>query len=81
MTGFIQSIKAYQNLSEAPCLFTYGSEDPVGSYGTGVEKVISKMKQYGARAQSRNYGPYRHEIQHEPVRDVYFRDITDFLNQ
>ena len=79
--SFIQSSKAYQNLAEVPCLFTYGSDDPVGSYGTGVEKVISKMKQYGARAHSRNYGPYRHEIQHEPVRGDYFRDIVDFYKQ
>lgn len=79
--SFIQSSKAYQNLSDAPCLFTYGSEDPVGSYGKGVEKVVSKMKQYGARAQSRNFGPYRHEIQREPVRGDYFREIADFLAQ
>ncbi|MBR3463622.1 MAG: alpha/beta fold hydrolase [Clostridiales bacterium] len=78
--SFIQSAKAYQNLAQVPCLFTYGSDDPVGSYGTGVEKVISKMKQYGARVYSRNYGPYRHEIQHEPVRTDYFRDVVDFYN-
>ena len=81
LISFIQSNKAYHNLSEAPCLFTYGSEDPVGSYGVGVEKVISKMRQYGARASAKNYGPYRHEIQHEPVREEYFRDIVNFLDK
>ena len=81
LIGFIQSSKAYHNLSESPCLFTYGSEDPVGSYGTGVEKIISKMRHYGVRAMAKNYGPYRHEIQHEPVRGDYFRDIVEFLDQ
>ncbi|MBR3082831.1 MAG: alpha/beta fold hydrolase [Clostridiales bacterium] len=81
LLGFIQSSGAYHNMPETPCLFTYGSEDPVGSYGTGVEKVISKMRHYGARASAKNYGQYRHEIQHEPVRADYFRDIVEFLDQ
>ncbi len=81
IAGFVQSNKSFQNMSEAPCLFTYGSEDPVGSYGIGVEKIISMMKRYGARISARRYESFRHELQHEPVRDDYFRDITDFLNQ
>ncbi|MBO4680519.1 MAG: alpha/beta fold hydrolase [Clostridiales bacterium] len=81
LIGFIQSSKAYQDLSGKPCLFTYGEEDPVGSYGKGVRKVILKMRHHGARAQAKCYGPYRHEIQHEPVRKDYFRDVVDFLEQ
>ena len=81
LIGFIQSSKAYQNLAKAPCLFTYGSEDPVGDYGEGVEKVISRMKANGARVSARRYDSFRHAIQHEPVRVDYFRDIIDFLNQ
>lgn len=81
LVSFIQSSKAYQNLSEAPCLFTYGSEDPVGSYGKGVGKVIIKMKQYGRGVLAKCYVPYRHEIQHEPVREEYFRDIVNFLDK
>ena len=79
--SFIQSSKAFENLSEAPCLFAYAAEDPVGSYGKGVEKAFSKMKHYGARAHARNYGPYRHELLNEPVCDDYIRDVIDFLKQ
>ncbi|MBP5775579.1 MAG: alpha/beta hydrolase [Clostridiales bacterium] len=81
IAGFVQSTRSYQNLPDAPCLFTYGSEDPVGNYGTGVEKIISAMRRYGARISARRYESFRHELQHEPVRDDYFRDVTDFLNQ
>lgn len=79
--SFIQSSRAYRELSEAPCFFAYADEDPVGSYGKGVEKVISKMKQYGARVYSRDYGPYRHELLNEPVCDDYIKDVIDFLDQ
>lgn len=79
--SFIQSSKAFGNLSESPCLFAYANDDPVGSYGKGVEKVFSKMKHYGARAHARNYGPYRHELLNEPVCGDYIRDVIDFLNQ
>lgn len=78
--SFIQSNKAYQNLSDAPCFFPYASEDPVGGYGTGVEAVISKMKQNGAHVSSHDYGPYRHELINEPVADEYIRDLLDFYN-
>ena len=81
IAGFVQSAKAYQNLSDAPCFFTYGSEDPVGGYAKGVGKIIVKMKQYGRGVLAKCYVPYRHEIQHEPVRGDYFRDIVDFLDK
>lgn len=79
--GFVQSRKAYQNLSEAPCFFAYGSEDPVGGYARGVGKVIINMKKHGRGVLAKCYVPYRHEIQHEPVREEYFRDIVDFLDK
>lgn len=77
--SFVQSKKAMQNLSEAPCFFTYGSDDPVGNYAKGVGAVIIKMKKYGRGVLAKCYVPYRHEIQHEPVRGEYFQDIVDFL--
>ena len=58
----------------------YGQEDPVGSYGTGVEKVIAKMKEAGGNVKSKNYGPYRHEIQNEPVKEEYFKDLIEFFD-
>lgn len=79
--GFIQSSKAYRNLSEAPCLFTYGDEDPIGDYAGGVGKVIIKMKQHGRGVLAKCYATCRHEVQHEPLREEYFRDIVNFLDK
>ena len=80
IVGFIQSKKAMSDLSGKPCYFTYGSEDPVGNYGKGVEQVIARMKQHGVEPKSKNYGPYRHEIQRESVREEYFSDLVDFFD-
>ncbi|SCW64456.1 Lysophospholipase, alpha-beta hydrolase superfamily [Ruminococcaceae bacterium YRB3002] len=81
LVEFIQSSEAYNNLALAPIFFTYGDDDPVGSYGEGVRKVIKAMEEKGAPVKSKDYGPYRHEIQHEPVRAEYFKDIDDFFTQ
>lgn len=81
IAGYVQSAKAYQNLGQAPCFFTYGSEDPVGGYAKGVGKIIVKMKQYGRGVLAKCYASYRHEIQHEPIRGEYFRDIAGFLDK
>ena len=80
IVAFIQSDEAYAMVPDRPCMFTYGSEDPVGSYGAGVEKVIAKMKETGAKPRVRNYGPYRHEIQNEPVKEEYFNDLIAFFD-
>ena len=80
LVAFMQSKQAYAQVPSTPCMFTYGSEDPVGSYGEGVEKVIAAMKEHGANVKSKNYGPYRHEIQNEPVKEEYFSDLTGFFD-
>ena len=77
---FMQSKEAFSQIPDIPCFFTYGQEDPVGSYGTGVEKVIAKMKEAGGNVKSKNYGPYRHEIQNEPVKEEYFKDLIEFFD-
>jgi alpha-beta hydrolase superfamily lysophospholipase len=80
LISFIQSKEAYAVVPDIPCMFTYGNEDPVGSYGEGVEKVIASMKEHGANVKSKSYGPYRHEIQNEPVKEEYFADLTAFFD-
>lgn len=81
LISFMQSDNAYALVPNRPCMFTYGSEDPVGSYGTGVEKVIERMKESGANIKVKNYGPYRHEIQNEPVKEEYFADLISFFDE
>ncbi len=80
LVGFIQSEEAYALIPDQPCFFTYGEEDPVGNYGEGVRKVIARMKDAGANLKSKSYGPYRHEIQNEPVKEEYFKDLIDFFD-
>ena len=81
LISFMQSDNAYALVPNRPCMFTYGSEDPVGSYGAGVEKVIERMKESGADIKVKNYGPYRHEIQNEPVKEEYFADLISFFDE
>ena len=80
LVGFIQSEEAYALIPDRPCFFTYGEDDPVGSYGEGVRKVIARMQEAGANLKSKSYGHYRHEIQNEPVREEYFKDLIDFFD-
>lgn len=76
---FIQSDKAYDNLAPRPVMFTYGEDDPVGAYGDGVRKVIRRMEDKGIDVRSRSYGPFRHELQNEPIRFEYYADIDEFF--
>ena len=78
----MQSKEAYASASKAPCMLTYGEDDPVAGYGKGAQEVADKFAQdKGRPVEVRNYGHYRHEIQNEPVRGQYFADITEFINK
>ncbi len=78
----MQSKKAYEEASKAPCLLTYGEDDPVAGYGKGAQEVADKLALDQSRKVTvKNYGHYRHEIQNEPVRGKYFEDITTFINE
>lgn len=80
LIAFMQSKKAYELAADKPCMFTYGSEDPVGSYGKGVEKVVARMKEAGRNVKAKNYGAYRHEIHNEPVKNEFFTDLVEFYD-
>lgn len=78
----MQTEKAYVQASKAPCMLTYGEDDPVAGYGKGAQEVADKFARDKARKVTvKNYGHYRHEIQNEPVRGQYFEDITEFINE
>ncbi len=80
LISFRQREEAYALIPDRPCFFPYGADDPVGSYGTGVEKVIQRMKDAGADVKSKNYGPYRHELMNEPIKEEYFNDLIGFID-
>ncbi len=78
----MQSQEAYAKASKAPCMLTYGEDDPVAGYGKGAQQVADKFSEDSSRKVIvKNYGHYRHEIQNEPVRGQYFEDITEFINK
>ena len=61
-------------------LLVSGSEDPVGDYGKGVQKVYDSLKAAGANVQIKLYEGYRHEILNDYCRDQVIEDIKNFVN-
>ena len=44
-------------------------------------RQFERMKESGANIKVKNYGPYRHEIQNEPVKEEYFADLISFFDE
>ena len=59
-------------------MLTYGEDDPVAGYGEGAHQVCELIRAKGVDVTEKNYGHFRHEIQHESVRGKYFEDIAKF---
>lgn len=76
----MQKKSAYKSSAARPVFLPYGSEDPVGDYGKGIRKVADSFRSAGVEVKVKDYGPYRHELQHEPVRKEYFEDIDLFAS-
>ena len=81
LVKFIQSKEAEEGLCGKPCQFLYADEDPVGSYGKGVKKVIEIFKAHKVPLEEKDFGPYRHELMHEPIRFEYFKTVADFVEK
>lgn len=65
--------------ADLPLFIISGSDDPVGDYGKGVEKLYRKLKKAGKDARIKLYGGYRHEILNDDCRDEVFADVAAFL--
>lgn len=63
-----------------PVLLFAGTDDPVGSYGKGVEKVYERLVAAGADAHLKLYEGGRHEMHNETNRDEVFGDLISFLD-
>lgn len=74
-----QSKSAADSFCGKPCLMPYGEEDPVTGWGKGVVKVVEQLKSKGVEVTARNFGPYRHELMNEPVREEFFKFVGDFV--
>lgn len=62
-----------------PVLLTSGTDDPVGDYGKGVEKIYEMLTRAGVDTTIRLYEGYRHEILNDTCRNEVIRDIKEFI--
>ena len=64
-----------------PVLLVAGGDDPVGSYGKGVELVAKRLREAGAnRVKCEIYPGMRHEILLEPGRQQVHEAVIEWLN-
>lgn len=64
-----------------PILFVAGTDDPVGAFGKGVQKVYRKYKAAGIQDVSiKMYENARHEILNEVNREEVYKDIFHWMN-
>ncbi|HIQ77265.1 MAG TPA: lysophospholipase [Candidatus Faecousia excrementipullorum] len=63
-----------------PVLFVSGKEDPVGSYGKGVEKAASSFREAGViHVSFRLYPLCRHELLNEINRLEIYKDLAEWI--
>lgn len=77
----IQKTSTYEKCSRKPCLLPYCTEDPVGSYGKGVEQVYDMYIKHGADARKVNFGAYRHEPLNDVIRNEYMDALVKFIDE
>ncbi len=62
-----------------PMLLLSGSDDPIGGYGKGIERLFRTLKKAGANVKMKIYPACRHEILNEKCRDEVLSDIFSFI--
>ena len=86
MMGGLKFLTRQENIDkmnkDAPIYFMSGAEDPVGDYGTGVEKAYKAFCRAGLKDVTiRLYPGGRHEMLNETNREDVKRDILNWLNE
>ena len=67
---------------DIPILLVSGTEDPVGGYGKGIERVRKLYLDSGIRKVEMKLFPNgRHEILNEPEREEVMKTISDFIGK
>ena len=84
MLGGISMIQNKENLrkmnQELPTLFISGGDDPVGSYGNGVEQAVRQFRDVGMRCVFLKLFPLaRHEILNEINRNEVYNFISAWI--
>ena len=82
----IRKIHRMENIKkiprDLPVYIFGGSDDPVGEYGRGMQKLIAAYQKAGIRDLSwRIYPGGRHEMLNETNRDEVTRDLLLWLNE
>lgn len=67
---------------DLPIYIFSGGKDPVGDFGKGVEKLISRYKEHGVEnLEYKIYKDGRHEMLNELNRDQVMNDIVNWLDK
>ena len=65
---------------DLPILIVSGAEDPVGGYGKGIDEVMLRLAENGAKNVTKKiYPEMRHEILNEFGRETVYADILSFI--
>ena len=76
----LQHILAMFVANIAPILIVSGAEDPVGGYGKGIDEVMLRLAENGAKNVTKKlYPEMRHEILNEFGRETVYADILSFI--
>ena len=77
----IQKKKNVASISQnLPILIIGGSDDAVGNFGKGLEKLASLYKRYNLNVKLIIYEKMRHEILNEKDNLKVYNDILNFFN-
>ena len=79
-TSFSKNIKKIP--TDLPVFFIWGSDDPVGSYGATIKKLIEIYKSNGMnKIDFKEYPGDRHEILNENDKETVENDIIEWLGK
>ncbi len=78
---FIHEIENVEKMNKSlPILLAFGSEDPVGNFGKGVEEVNQMFLNQGIkRVQVKIYKEARHEIINEINKEEVYNDLLNWI--
>lgn len=85
LLGGMQKVHSMANIIhipvDLPILSIHGTDDPVGSYGKTVDRLIKTYKNCGIKdVTSKAYEGARHELLNETNRDEVIKDVVEWLN-
>lgn len=79
----VSSGRWYKNVPRSlPMLLIAGSDDPVGNFGSGVEKVYSKLQNSGCQnVKAKLFKGMRHEILNEVDFELVYEYVAEWLDE